>query len=131
MTQISAARRHARNLLIRFGEIMGGGAQQVYEGAGVLLFAVAVSTDGRLLAAVGENGTVMLLDVESGALRQRLEGHSRMYGMLCSIPRACGLPVRVMTSKSSAGRCLQGMNLPEQLKAWETPAKIWTLAISP
>ena len=52
--QIPAARRHARNLLARFGEIMGGGAQQVYEGAGVPLYAVTVSPDGRLLAAVGE-----------------------------------------------------------------------------
>ena len=33
--QVPAARRHARNLLARFGEIMGSGAQQVYEGAGV------------------------------------------------------------------------------------------------
>jgi WD40 repeat protein len=75
--QIPAARRHARNLMARFGVIMGSGSQQVYEGAGAPLSAVAVSPDGRLIAAVGENGTVVLFDVESGALRQRLEGHSK------------------------------------------------------
>ena len=35
----------------------------------------AVSPDGRLLAAVGEDGTAVLFDVESGELLQRLEGH--------------------------------------------------------
>ena len=36
-----------------------------------------------------------------------------------------------MTSKSSAGRCLPGINLPEQLKAWKAPAKVRSLAVSP
>ena len=54
-----------------------------------------------------------------------------MSGMLCFIPRARGLPVPAMTSKSSAGRCPPGINLPEQLKAWETPAKVQSLAVSP
>ncbi len=74
--QIALERRHARDFLARYVDTMGGGAQQVYEGAGAPLFSVAVSPDGELLAAVGENGTVVLFDVASGAIRQRLEGHS-------------------------------------------------------
>ncbi len=50
---IPAERRHARNLLSWFVELMGGTAEQIYEGAGACLYRVAVSPDGHLLAAVG------------------------------------------------------------------------------
>jgi WD40 repeat protein len=129
--EVPASRRHARNLLARFGEIMGGGSQQVYEGAGVPLFAVAVSPDGRLLAASGENGTVMLFDAESGAVRQRLEGHSENVWDVVFHPQGVWL--------ASAGddRQIIRWSLPsgdapaERLQAWETPAKVNSLAVSP
>jgi len=72
---IPAERRHARNLLAWFSELMGGEPQQVYKGADAPLFDVAVSPDGRLLATVGEKGTVVLFDVQSGQLLHRLQGH--------------------------------------------------------
>jgi WD40 repeat protein len=73
---IAARFQHARNLLASFTEIKGGQAEQVYKGAGYPLFTVAVSPDGKLLAAAGEHGTLVIFDVQSGELLQRLEGHS-------------------------------------------------------
>jgi WD40 repeat protein len=131
--QIPAARRHARNLLARFGDIMGSGSQQVYEGAGVPLFAAAVSPDGRLLAAVGENGTVVLFDVESGVLRQRLEGHSKneyVYDVVFH-PQGAWLASAGNDQHIIRWALPSGDKPAEQLQAWEAPAKIWALAVSP
>src|SRR4029453_12408750 len=131
--QIPAARRHARNLLARFGDIMGGGSQQVYEGAGVPLFAAAVSPDGRLLAAAGENGTGVLFDVESGALRQRLEGHSKneyVYNVVFH-PQGGWLASAGDDQHIIRWSLPSGDKSAEQLQAWKAPPKIWSLAVSP
>src|SRR5215471_15738807 len=132
-TQIPAARRHARNLLARFGDIMGSGSLQVYEGAGVPLFAAAVSPDGRLLATVGEKGTVVLFDVESGALRQRLEGHSKNE----SVRDVVFHPQGAWLASAGDDQHIIRWSLPsedtpaKQLQAWKAPAKVWSLAVSP
>ncbi len=73
---VSPEARHARNLLASFAEIKGGVAQKIYQGAGFPLYAVAVSPDGALLAASGEGGTLVLFDVQTGAVLQSLEGHA-------------------------------------------------------
>lgn len=131
--QIPAARRHARNLLARFGDIMGSGSQQVYERAGAPLFAAAVSPDGRLLAAVGEKGTVVLFDVESGALRQRLEGHSKNE----DVNDVVFQPQGAWLASAGDDQYIIRWSLPsgdkpaEQLQAWKAPAKVWALAVSP
>jgi WD40 repeat protein len=131
--QIPAARRYARNLLARFGDIMGSGSQQVYEGAGVPLFAAAVSPDGRLLAAVGENGTVVLFDVESGALRQRLEGHSKNEDVWDVVFHPQGAWLASVSNDQNIIRWSlpSGDKSAEQLQAWKAPAKVWALAVSP
>ena len=59
-------RRHARNLMAWYVDLMGGTADKVYEGAGAQLMDVAISPDGKTLAAVGERGTAVLFDEESG-----------------------------------------------------------------
>lgn len=68
-------RRHARDLLAGFVNLIGGEAEYTYAGAGVPLVDVAISPDGRWLAASGERGTIVLFDRESGKLVQRLAGH--------------------------------------------------------
>ncbi|MGZ5077392.1 MAG: nSTAND1 domain-containing NTPase, partial [Methylobacter sp.] len=74
--QVSPSLRHARNLLHSFTQIKGGEAEQVYQGAGYPLSTVAISPDGRLLAAGGEHGTLVVFDAHSGKLLQRLSGHA-------------------------------------------------------
>ncbi len=74
--QVSPSLRHARNLLHSFTQIKGGEAEKVYTGPGYPLMAVAISPDGQLLAAGGENGTLVIFDVQSGKLLQRLIGHA-------------------------------------------------------
>jgi WD40 repeat protein/energy-coupling factor transporter ATP-binding protein EcfA2 len=73
--QVSPSLRHARNLLHSFTQIKGGEAEQVYTGAGYVLYTVAISPDGQLLAAGGEHGTLVVFDVQTGKLLQRLLGH--------------------------------------------------------
>ena len=72
--QVSPSLRHARNLLHSFTQIKGGEEEQVYTGAGFPLFTVAISPDGKLLAAGGEHGTLVIFDVNNGKLLQRLVG---------------------------------------------------------
>lgn len=78
-------RRHARNLLAGHVATMGGPkADKVYLAEGrplpALAGGVAVSPDGRLLAAAGERATLVLYDAASGALLKRLEGHDPEVG---------------------------------------------------
>src|SRR5215510_2904469 len=131
--QIPATRRHARNLLARFGAIMGSGSQQVYEGAGVLLRSVAVSPDGRLLATVGENGTVVLFDVESGALRQRLEEHSKNEHVWDVVfhPQGAWLAGAGDDQHIIRWSLPSGDKPAEQLQAWKVSAQVQALAVSP
>ena len=81
---IAPERRHARNLLAGHVQTMGGAADKVYLADGQPLPAlsggVAVSPDGRYLAAAGERATLVLYDAASGALLKRLEGHDPKAG---------------------------------------------------
>ena len=84
-----------------------------------------------LLAAVGENGTVVLFDVESGAIRQRLEGHTGDVNDVAFHPEGAWL-----VTGGDDGQIIR-WSLPtddapaEQLQAWEAPAAVWSVAVSP
>jgi WD40 repeat protein len=129
--QVLPARRHVRNLLARFSGMMGGAARKEYEWAGVPLFAVAVSPDGHVLAAAGENGTVVLFDVESAALRQRLEGHSADVWDVVIQPQGAWLASAGDDRKIIRWSLPAGDTPARQLQTWESPAKIRSLAVSP
>ncbi len=132
-TQVSASRRQARNLLARFSDIMGGGARQVYAGTGVPLFAVALSPDGRLLAAAGEKGTLVLFEVESGTLRQRLEGHDKSEDVWDVVfhPQGAWLASAGHHKRIMRWSLPAGDTPARQLQSWASPAKVNSLAVSP
>jgi WD40 repeat protein/energy-coupling factor transporter ATP-binding protein EcfA2 len=124
---IPAERRHARNLLSWFVDLMGGTAEQVYEGAGAPLKRVAVSSDGRLLAAVGEKGTVVLFDAESGKLLRRLDGHTE------TVKSAVFHPQGDWLATAGDDRRILFWFLPagEKLREWQAPDQVKRLALSP
>ncbi len=72
-SDISPERRHARNLVAWFADLMGGTGEQVYKGEPLL--DIAVNPDGSLLAGVGKR-IVMLFDTKEGKLLERLERHT-------------------------------------------------------
>jgi hypothetical protein len=128
-SEIIAPRRHARNLLAGFTEIMGGAANKVYEGAGAQLFDVAVSPDGKLLATAGEKGTLVLFDVESGQLVKRLEGHDKVEDINAVVFHPQG---KWLASAGEDKRIIL-WSLPEgeKLLEWQTPTRVFALAVSP
>jgi hypothetical protein len=131
--EIVASRRHALNLLSGFTEIMGGAANKVYEGAGAALFGVAVSPDGKLLATAGENGTLVLFDVESGELVKRLEGHDKTAGQFGAVMAVVFHPQSKWLASAGEDKRIILWSLPkgEKLLEWQAPSRVWALAISP
>lgn len=123
---IPVARRHSYNLLNWFNQLRGSGSEYVYK-TGAALSAVAVSSDGKLLAAAGEKGSLVLFDAHNGELSQRLQGHTK------------NVKTVVFHSKdewlASAGDDKQIIfwSLPSGkiIKQWQAPNKVRALAISP
>jgi WD40 repeat protein/energy-coupling factor transporter ATP-binding protein EcfA2 len=69
-------RQHARNFLNWYVHLMGLEADRVYQKAGAKLFDVAISPDGKTLAACGERETLVLFDESTGDVIQRFKGHT-------------------------------------------------------
>ena len=116
--RISAERRHARNLLAGHVATMGGPeADMVYLAEGrplpALSGGVAVSPDGRLLAAAGERATLVLYDAASGALLKRLEGHD---------PRAQGLGIVTNIVFDPSGKNLFSTGQDGRVIRWAVPS---------
>ncbi len=74
--KVASRQIHARNLLASFVRLVGTGAEQLYSNAGYPLSTVAISPDGQWVAAAGEHGTVVIFDLKTGKLLQRLQGHT-------------------------------------------------------
>lgn len=126
-SKISPSRLHVRNLLAWFGQLMGSTSQQVYEGAGVQLSAVAISPDGRLLATGGDNGTLVVFDAHSGKLIHRLEGHTKYVNALLFHPQG-----KWLASAGDDKRIIfWSLSTYKKQTEWEAPEKVYALAITP
>lgn len=126
-------RRQARNLLDWYARLMGGEADKVYE-AGALLRDVAVSFDGRLLAAVGERGTVALFDEATGQVVKRLEGHDNSStASECDVWAAVFHPDGRWLATAGGDRrvILWAMPGGEKLREWKAPGQVWAMSLSP
>ncbi len=131
--EIPETRRHARNLLAGFVEIMGGEPNQEYEGAWAPLFTVAVSPDGRLLAVSGEKGTLVLFEVDSGRLIKRLEGHDKTAGEFGTVMAVAFHPHGKWLASAGTDKRIILWSVPagEKLREWEAPDKVGAMAVSP
>jgi WD40 repeat protein len=126
--KISDSPRHARNLLASFIDLMSSDqAQQEYQGAKSALNALALSPDKQKLAAVGEQGTVVLFEVKTGTLLQRFIGHDEKQ------------PVRVVVFHpqgkwlATAGDDKQIILWPlddSSTKKYPVDSEVWALAIN-
>lgn len=130
---IAAPRRHARNLLAGYVDILGGTADKSYEGANAALVGgVTVSPDGRLLAAAGERGTLVLFDSQTGELLRRLEGHYSSASSLGSVPAIVFAPDGDVLYSGGYDRRIIRWSVPEGVKLgeWQAPSEVWTLALT-
>jgi WD40 repeat protein/uncharacterized membrane protein YqjE/energy-coupling factor transporter ATP-binding protein EcfA2 len=124
---IAIEHRHSRDLLSWFSKLMGEAPHQIYHGADAQLLALAVSSDGKTIAAAGERGTLVLFDAETGKLLKRLQGHTENVQAIVFIPNS-----KILISAGNDKHIIVWSletNLP-QLE-WEAPAIVSSLAISP
>ena len=133
---IEASSQHARNLLAGFADMKGGQAEQVYKGAGYPLMTVTVSPDGTLLAAAGEQGTLVIFDLQTGELLQRLEGHATEGDVQTNTIRSIVFTpngeqlISAGYEKEISVWQRQGNRFSLQ-KTWLAPDKVWAIAVSP
>lgn len=127
--EIRSERRHARNLLAWFTELMGADSQQTYQNAGAPLFAVAVSTNGQWLATAGEKGTLVLFEVNSGSLLKRLQGHAENKNVKTLVFH----PKNQWLASAGYDKKIILWSLPhgKQLRRWKTQKPVLALAVSP
>ncbi len=131
--EIALSRRHARDWLAGFVDLMGGTANKVYEGAGAALKSAAVSPDGKLLAAAGEKSTLVLFDVASGKLIKRLEGHDlEADGREVYIRDIAFHPQGEWLASAGDDKRIIFWSLSgEKQWEWQAPNRVFALAVSP
>lgn len=123
---IPAPRRHARRLLEWFTQLMGSGAEYVYDVAKKPLFAIAISQDGVWVAAAGEDGALVLLNTYTNEVHS-LKKHTQDIWTVAFHPSGSWL--------ASAGddRSIIFWSLPngEKLSEWPVNYPVKAIAISP
>jgi WD40 repeat protein len=123
--KVATPRRHLRNLVDWFCELMGEAPSQIFQGADAQLFVVAISSDGNTLASAGENGTIVLFDAHTGQLIKRLSGHNE------AIFGAVFHPHQPWLFTAGGDQQIIRWSLDgEKLAQWQTDYKIKSLAIS-
>ncbi|OQW91551.1 MAG: hypothetical protein BWK78_04320 [Thiotrichaceae bacterium IS1] len=124
--KIVAAPRHARNLLARFIDIMNGQPQRDYLGAKAPLYSLALSPDQKTIAAVGEEGSVVLFDLDKGILLKRLIGHTKHVRAVVFHPQTQWLA----TAGDDKQIILWSLSTGQPLKQWQTTEEVWALAVN-
>jgi WD40 repeat protein len=124
---IAIEHRHSRDLLTWFSKLMGEAPTQIYHGADAQLLAVAVSSNGKIIAAAGERGTLVLFDTETGKILQRLQGHTENVQAIVFLPNTQILVSAGNDKHIIAWSLETGLPLLE----WEAPEIVSSLAISP
>jgi len=126
--KITESPRHARNFLASFIDMMQGKPQQEFS-AKASLYAVALSPDNKIVAAVGaageKEGTVVLLDSDKGTLK-RLTGHN------AAVRAVVFHPNNKWIATAGEDKRILFWSLDGQLqKELSTDGEVWALAISP
>lgn len=125
---IAEAPRHARNFLASFIDIMQGKPLQEFS-AKASLYAVALSPDNKIVAAVGaageKEGTVVLLDSDKGTLK-RLTGHNATVRAVVFHPNN-----KWIATAGEDKRILLWSLDGQLLKELSTDEEVWALAMSP
>ena len=121
--------RHARNLLEWFTQLMGGKPIHTYSGANVVLQSLAVSPNEQLIVAVGEEGTVVIFDNQTGQFIQTLKEHTSIVNAVAFDPHnqwfaTGGNDKKIIFWSISKGKA-------EKLKEWSAPGEVWALAVTP
>lgn len=141
--KIPAARRHARNLLAGFVNIMGGEAQATLTDSNdqplpALVGGVAISSDGQWLAAAGERGTIALFERATGKLVQKLNGHDDTAGNYNGSVRSIVFhPKHPWLISTGEDRQIIVCSLPQAdreaviVQQWSVGSAAWSLAIDP
>ncbi len=127
--EIRPERRHVRNWLDWFNELMGGAPEQTYQEVGAPLFAVAVDSKGEQVAAAGENGTLVLFDAKTGQLSQRLQGNAGEV----SVKAVIFHPKGEWLASAGYDKQIILWSLPEgeQIRKLNPPGAVLALAVSP
>jgi WD40 repeat protein/energy-coupling factor transporter ATP-binding protein EcfA2 len=120
-------RQHARNFLNWYVHLMGLEADRVYQKAGAKLFDVAISPDGKTLAACGERETLVLFDESTGDVIQRFKGHT------VDVRRVLFHPNGHLLFSGGDDRQIIIWSLPDgiQKTVLDAQGKVWALAIHP
>ncbi|PTQ78533.1 WD40 repeat protein [Nitrosomonas oligotropha] len=140
--KIPVARRHARDLLDGFVNIMGGEAQATLTDSNsqslpALVGGVAISPDGQWLAAAGERGTVALFERATGKLVQKLKGHDETAGNNGSVWSVVFHPKQPWLISTGEDRQIIVWSLPQAdqeaviVQQWSVDSEAISLAIDP
>lgn len=131
--EIPSARRLARDLLMRFSEILGGAPERTYSHSGSPLSQVDVSPDGRWVGACGERGVLVLFDADSSELVHRLEGHDPAQQIRdCQFDPASGWLASAGNDRRVILWSLPAKGQPPQiLRQWWAPDAVMSIAVGP